>query len=69
MKINVRTLVDLKQNTVSGNLTEKDLDHLSNYSDQVKEKVREYRINENEFNQYLIEYKVKGFYSKTHKDK
>jgi|TARA_B100001971_G_C18189208_1_gene537554 excisionase family DNA binding protein len=30
---------------------------------------REYRINENEFNQYLIEYKVKGFYSKTHKDK
>ena len=31
MKINVRTLVDLKQNTVSGNLTKKDLDHLSNY--------------------------------------
>ena len=44
MKINVRTLVDLKQNTVSGNLTEKDLDHLSNYSEQVKEKIREYRF-------------------------
>lgn len=42
LRINVKTLMTLKQNVDSGKITDKDLESLSKYSSQVKEKVREY---------------------------